>query len=227
MQLHNDELIKKWEALRLVAYLPTPNDVWTIGWGHTKGVKPGDEISREQAQILFIEDVEWAVAAVNKKVKVGLTQNQFDSLVSLVFNIGETNFAKSTLLRRLNAGNYDEAAEQFHVWNKQRQNGKLVVLKGLVRRRAQEAEVFMSLDEVEVAPQILTETSTSGILKPLFKSKEVIGGSVAGATGLLSALGGLTPSMQDKALTAACVALVAFGVYVVFNRLLARRKGQR
>ena len=227
MQLHNDKLIKKWEGLRLAAYLPTAHDKWTIGWGHTKDVKPGDEVSREQAHILFVGDVAWAVNAVNREVKVGLTQNQFDALVSLTFNIGATHFRKSTLLRRLNAGNYDEAAEQFHVWNKQRQKGVLVVLKGLVRRRAEEAEVFLSLDEVEVAPQILAETSTSNIMKPLFKSKEIIGGSVAGATGLLSALGGLTPSVQSTAFTVACVALIAFGVYVVFNRLLARKRGQR
>ena len=71
MQLHNDKPIKKWEELRLVAYLPTAHDKWTIGWGHTQGVKPGDEISREQAQILFSEDVEPGVGhAVLDKVEM-------------------------------------------------------------------------------------------------------------------------------------------------------------
>lgn len=227
MQLHNDKPIKKWEELRLVAYLPTAHDKWTIGWGHTQGVKPGDEISREQAQILFSEDVEWAVAAVNKKVKVGLTQNQFDALVSFVFNLGEANFASSTLLRKLNKGDYDGAAEQFPRWNKQRQNGKLVVLRGLVRRRAQEMELFLSPDEEEVAPQILAETSTSPILKPLLTSKRALGGTVAGATGFLAALGGLTPSMQDKAFTAACVALVLLGVYVVATKVFDLKRDQK
>lgn len=138
MKLHNDHLIKKWEELRLRAYLPTPYDRWTIGWGHTQGVYPGLTITEQEAQDLFDEDVAWAVNAVNKYVTVGLNQNQFDALVSFVFNIGETAFRKSTLLRKLNAGDYEGAANELPRWNKQK--GK--ILRGLVRRREEEKHLF-------------------------------------------------------------------------------------
>lgn len=228
MRLYNDQLIKKWEQLRLEAYKPTPNDKWTIGWGHTKGVFPGMKISEETAQKYFDEDVAWAVDAVNRLVKVGLTQNQFDALTSIVFNIGETNFKRSTLLRKLNSGDYEGAAEQFTVWNKQRQkDGSLKVLRGLVRRRAEEMELFLEPDDSVPASDIPAENGTTGIAKPLTKSREVISGAVAGATGVLGAISGLTPSLQDKLFTALCVALIGFGAYVVYNRVVASKRGER
>lgn len=142
-RIKNLDLITYWEKLKLHAYLPTPHDVWTIGWGHTKGVKKGDVITREQAVELLHQDIAWVVKALDKHVKVPLSQEQFDALASLVFNIGETNFRNSTVLRRLNDSDYRGAANAFLMWNKQRQNGKLVVLRGLKRRREQEREYFL------------------------------------------------------------------------------------
>jgi lysozyme len=80
---------------------------------------------------------------VNRAVKVKLTQNQFDALVSLVYNIGPPNFNGSTLLRKLNAGDYAGAADQFLVWNKGRVGRKLVVISGLVNRRNAERQLFL------------------------------------------------------------------------------------
>lgn len=140
MKIHNLDIIKKSEGLRLEAYLPTPNDVPTIGYGHTKGVKMGQRITAKQAEQFLLEDVAWASDAVNRLVKVNLTQNQFDALVSFVFNVGATAFAGSTLLRLLNAGDYKGAADQFLRWNKQA--GK--VLKGLDTRRKEERALFLS-----------------------------------------------------------------------------------
>lgn len=139
------QIIKDHEALRLTAYKPTPNDVWTIGWGHTKTAKQGMVITKEKAEELLKGDVRWVEEALKKHVKVPLNQNQFDSLSSLVFNIGETNFSGSTLLKRLNQSDYLGAADQFLVWNKQRnkKTGQLEVLNGLVKRRAQERELFL------------------------------------------------------------------------------------
>lgn len=139
----NTDLITKWEALRLRAYLPTPHDVPTIGWGHTRGVKMGDEISMAKAKEFLQEDLSWVRDTVRDLVKVPLTAKQRDALYSLIFNIGRTNFANSTVLRRLNARDYTGAAAAFAMWNKQRQNGKLVVLKGLTRRRAEETAYFL------------------------------------------------------------------------------------
>lgn len=134
-------LIKSYEKLRLKAYLPTPNDVWTIGWGHTKGVAPGLTCIPAQADAWLVEDCAEAEGAVNA-LTCPLTQNQYDALVSFVFNVGVPAFRTSTMRRLLEAREYALAAAQFPRWNKQ----KGVVLNGLTRRRAEEAALFLSED---------------------------------------------------------------------------------
>lgn len=144
--IKNIELIKRHEGLRLQAYLPTPNDKWTIGYGHTKTAHKGMIITNERAEELLRQDVAWVEAAIAKLVKVKLSQNQYDAIASLIYNIGEGAFAKSTVLRELNAGNYQAAADAFLMWNKQRSKttGKLNVLKGLTKRRAEERQLFLT-----------------------------------------------------------------------------------
>lgn len=132
--------IKKSEALRLKAYLPTPNDVWTIGWGHTGTARKGMVITEEEAEHLLRGDVGWVQRALANNVKVPLTQPQYDALGSFIFNVGAGAFARSTLLRLLNKGLYLDAADQLPRWNKQK--GK--VLRGLTRRREEERELFLS-----------------------------------------------------------------------------------
>jgi lysozyme len=133
-------IIQDHEKLRLTAYLPTPNDVWTIGWGHTKTAKPGMTITEAEAERLLRVDLDWVEAAIANLVKVPLTQNQYDALASFMFNIGRTQFDTSTMLKLLNAEDYEGAAAQFPRWNKQK--GK--VLKGLTKRRNQEQQLFLS-----------------------------------------------------------------------------------
>lgn len=140
MKTKNVNIIKKHEGLRLEAYLPTPNDVWTIGYGHTHTTKQGMKITEAQAEKLLYRDLAWAEDTVNDLVKVPLTQNQFDALVSFVFNVGAGAFSKSTLLRFLNTGDYTNAAAQFLRWNKQK--GR--VLNGLTKRRDDERRLFLS-----------------------------------------------------------------------------------
>lgn len=137
-RIKNVQAIKDHEALRLTAYLPTKNDVWTIGYGHTKGVKEGMVITEAQAEKFLREDIAWVEDVIDSTVKVPLTQNQRDALGSLIFNIGGTAFANSTVLRKLNEKDYSGAADAFLMWCKQ----KGVVLKGLVRRREQERKLF-------------------------------------------------------------------------------------
>lgn len=227
MKLKNEQLIKKWEALKLKAYLPTPNDVWTIGWGHTHTTKPGMTITREQAQELFEYDVAWAVEAVNKGIKVPVTQNQFDVAVSLCFNIGAKAFAGSTFLRRINAGDIQGAAEALTWWNKQK--GK--VLRGLVRRREDERTIFLTPDDSAVeedAPKQSVKPDAEDGLKPLTKSKETVVGTI---TALVGAVGGvvgtLVPEAQIILSVALSVALLGSGAFFLWNRLRARNKGQR
>jgi len=131
-------LVKEFEDCRLEAYLPTPEDVPTIGWGSTRGVSMGDVWTQAQADAALLDDLEDAETCVNRQVKVPLQQEEFDALVSLAFNIGCNAFAGSTLVRKLNESDYDGAAKEFLRWSKQA--GK--VLPGLVRRRAAEAKLF-------------------------------------------------------------------------------------
>lgn len=223
--MHNQDLIKKWEALKLEAYLPTPNDVWTIGWGHTKGVHKGMKITRDQAQAYFDSDIKWASDAVDELVKVPLTVNQRDALISFVFNIGRTAFSRSTMLRKLNAGDYEGAAAEFPRWNKQ----KGVVLRGLTRRRAEEMKYFMGVGvpgEVEEGPQSAS-VDPAPELKPITLSKEL----ASGVALIVTAFGGFFADLNELAQNIAVgtitgvVALV--GAFVIINRLNARRKGQR
>lgn len=130
-------LIKSFEQCRLKAFKPTPNDVWTIGWGHTHGVKEGDTCTQDEADSLLMMDLSWAEDAVNENTD-GLNQNQFDACVSLCYNIGESAFKSSTLVQLIQAGNISAAAQQFIRWNKQ--SGQ--VLAGLTRRREAEAALF-------------------------------------------------------------------------------------
>lgn len=137
------DLIKHFEGLRLEAYI-CPAGVPTIGYGSTRGVRLGDRISEAQAEALLRRDLLRFERAVNDLVKVPLTQGQFDALVSFAYNVGEGSLASSTLLKRLNAGRYAEAADQFLRWNKARVNGRLTALPGLTRRREAERALFLT-----------------------------------------------------------------------------------
>lgn len=132
------DLIKSFEQFRGTAYKPTPNDVWTIAWGHTKWVKEYDTCSVQQGDAWFIEDTQDAVNCINHHVTAGINQNQFDALVSFVYNLGCFNFEQSTLLHKLNAGDFAGAAEEFLKWD--HQAGK--VLAGLTHRRNAEKVLF-------------------------------------------------------------------------------------
>jgi lysozyme len=131
------KLIQAFEGLHLRAYQDSVG-VWTIGWGHTKDVHQGQVITRARAEELFREDVLTFERAVASCVKVAITQQQFDALVSFAFNLGVGALRKSTLLKMLNNQDYQGAAQQFGRWTRA---GK-VELAGLVKRRAAERKLF-------------------------------------------------------------------------------------
>jgi lysozyme len=133
------ELIKAFEGLRLKAYLCSAR-VWTIGYGHTKGVKQGAVCTQAEADAFLLEDVKWVLTAVERTVKVPLTPGQRAAINSFVFNCGAGAFRTSTMLRKLNTGDYKGAAAEFPRWNKA--GGK--VINGLVSRRKAERKVFLS-----------------------------------------------------------------------------------
>ena len=131
------DLIKHFEGCELESYRCSAN-VLTIGYGTTKNVVEGMKISQHQAEELLMKDLEEFEGYVEDLIDVPLEQNQFDALVAWTYNLGPTNLKNSSLRKVLNKGAYDDVAEQIKRWNKA--NGK--VLKGLVRRRNAEAELF-------------------------------------------------------------------------------------
>jgi lysozyme len=123
---------------------PIYDGKWTIGWGCTEGVTEGMIWTREQADRAFHKELSVFQAAVNRLVKVPLSQNAFDALVSFAYNCGEGALSKSSLLKKLNKGDYEGAAQQFGYWVNS--NGVKNV-PGLVRRRRDEAKVFLRPDK--------------------------------------------------------------------------------
>lgn len=143
MKLSSDglRLIEESEGLRLSAYRDSVG-VWTIGYGHTRGVTPGMACDAAQAAAWLLEDVAGAEAAVSRLVTVPLAQGAFDALVDFAFNLGEGALASSTLLRKLNRGDRAGAAAEFPKWC----HAGNAVLPGLVTRRAKERALFEGAD---------------------------------------------------------------------------------
>lgn len=163
---HGLDLIKDAEGLVLYAYddqdpswprkAVKPGDklrgVLTIGWGHTgKDVKPGMTITREEAEALLAKDLEWFVEEMNRNLRlyntrpdddIKVTSNQFAALTSLMYNIGDRAFDKSTMFRFLAGGDLDSARNQFPRWCYD--NGKK--LEGLLKRRLKEQKLFDTPD---------------------------------------------------------------------------------
>ena len=131
-------LIRSFEGLRLLAYKDF-GGVVTIGYGTTAGVKMGDTVTKAEAEELLRLDVQRFVDHIAALVTVPLNQNQQDALISFVYNVGPHSFAKSTMLKLINQGLIEDAANQFLRWN--RAGGQ--VLAGLTRRRIAERELFL------------------------------------------------------------------------------------
>ena len=132
-------LIKKFEGCRLESYRCSAN-VLTIGYGHTGGVQENDVISQPEADKLLEEDIAKFEKYVNDNVIVELNQSQFDALVAWTFNLGVGNLRQSTMLRKLNEGDYQSVPSEMNRWNKA--GGK--TLDGLIRRRKAEGLLFES-----------------------------------------------------------------------------------
>jgi lysozyme len=134
-------MVRRHEGLRLSAYR-CPAGVWTIGYGSTRGVRPGMRIREDQAEWLLRVDLDEALLAVDRLVTVRLAPHEREALASFVFNLGAARLGKSTLLKLLNAQERVQAAAQFDRWVFARVKGKRVRLPGLVKRRAEERAMF-------------------------------------------------------------------------------------
>ena len=149
------DFIKSHEALRLKAYQDSKG-VWTIGWGHTKNVHPGDVITREQAEQFIRDDFTWVERTLNADLVIGrdkplVTQNEYDALCSLVFNIGSQAYLDSTVRRKIKQGDKMAAAHAFGMWVYS--NHKFV--QGLANRRADEVRLFLQSGQADIAALLL------------------------------------------------------------------------
>jgi len=175
-------LIKQWEGLRTTAYKDAVG-VWTIGYGHTSAagtpyVQMGLKITSRDAENILARDLRQYERAVEEAVKVALNDNQFAALVSFTYNVGIGNFRKSTLLKKLNAGDYEAVPLELAKWTRA---GKKH-LKGLANRRAAEAGLWVKGEFVasrEVKPTPVNDS-------PVFKPE-----TIAPVLGALSGLGGV------------------------------------
>lgn len=220
-------LIKQYEGFSSKAYR-CPAGVISIGFGHTAPeLTMKDTITRAKAEEVLKSDLKWAQAVVNDNVKVDLTQPQFDALCSLVYNIGQNSFEKSTLLKVLNKGDYESVPAQFSRWNKA--GGK--VIPGLVRRRQAESELWLQSSDVLPAMAQVVDVPDD---KPLVKSRTMANASVAGVVGTAVAV---TPAIEPAGqvieivqhntqgfMIAIGVALVAFAAIAIYLRWDDKRK---
>ncbi len=186
------ELIKRFEGLELEAYQDIAG-IWTIGYGHTGAdVQPGMKISERDAEELLRRDLKPREQAVEGAVKVPLNQNEFDALVSFVYNVGAAAFRGSTALKRLNKGDRVGAADALTWWNKATVGGVLREVLGLTRRRAAEKALFLT---PTAAPQVrdpeqLDENSRATPVEDsprrgnVAESRTVQGATIAGGAGV-------------------------------------------
>ena len=137
------DLIKTSEGFRARAYRDG-SGIWTIAYGHTQGVREGDRCDEAQGAAWLVQDVAYAEAAVRRQIAVPLSRGQFDALVSFAFNVGQGALANSTLRRKLNAGDYLDAADEFQRWV---HDATGAVVPGLVTRRALERALFLDREK--------------------------------------------------------------------------------
>ena len=188
------ELIKRFEGLELEAYQDIAG-IWTIGYGHTgPDVEPGMKLTEREAEQLLRKDLKPREQAVESAVKVSLNQNEFDALVSFVYNVGASAFRSSTALKRLNRGDRLGAADALTWWNKATVSGVLREVLGLTRRRAAEKALFLTptaLTDVKNPENFEENTRVTPVEDGprrgnVAESRTVQGAAIAGGAGVAS-----------------------------------------
>ena len=189
-------LIKEYEGCKLTAY-KCPAGVWTIGYGHTAAagepiVSEGMRITAVEATNILKRDLNKFEQGVNQAVMVELAQNEFDALVSFAFNVGLGAFQRSTLLRKLNAGDFAAVPGELMKWTKA--GGK--ELPGLVRRRRAEAGMWRGIND---AARDVRAVPDEPPVKRISESKEANGAIVAGASSAVAVASEIAPLLQQGA----------------------------
>lgn len=212
------EHVKRWEGIKLTAY-PDPGskngEPWTVGYGHTSDghlkVTRGLTITPKQAEDALAYDLNETAAAVDGLVKVELSDNQFGALVSFAFNVGLGAFGKSTLLSKLNKGNYAAVPAELARWT--RNDGR--IMQGLVNRRAAEAGLWAKGEFVSSKGVRAVKESPPAIDKE----------TVSWGAGILATLGSLFSGTGPIQWALAAVIVIAFGIgaYLYLQKRMAPR----
>ncbi len=206
--------IAKSEGCRLKAYR-CPAGEPTIGWGHTKNVQMGDEISQQLADKWFVDDLQEFAAGVKRNLSRQASPNELGALVSLAYNIGLAGFARSTVLKQHNAGNFRAAARAFALWNKVKGQEHT----GLTARRAREAALYLAGndEDLPLMPQKVEDESN------LTVSPIAVSGAVTATAGLLAGLTGLTEQGEAIAAALGVDPLVGFAIVAAWTGFTALR----
>ena len=192
-------VVKEFEGLKLKAY-KCPAAVWTVGYGHTSAagnpiVTPDLVISNAEAEQILERDMVQYEDGVKRFVKVELTQNQFDALVDFAYNAGVGALQKSTLLKKVNAGKFDEVPAEFMKWTK----GGGKELPGLVRRRRAEVKLWRGLDTEAPVPtsQARFQPDQPKASKSITQSKEANAAVAAGGLGTIAVVQEVMPMVRE------------------------------
>lgn len=225
-------LIKQFEGFRGKAYTPVPGDRLTIGYGFIEGVKPGDTMTREEADARLPLELAVYENAVTGACSNPPNENEFSAMVSFCFNIGISGFRKSTVLRSHNVGDKQAAARAFALWNK---SGG-VVYAGLTKRRAEEATLYLTpvpygaSDPVtpEMPQQVDPESTMAQ--SPINRAGVVAGGTaaVAAVSEVANAIADMKQnldSLGDWLLPVALVVIVGLVGYMMWQRFQQRKGG--
>lgn len=219
--------LKKLEGLRLVAYRDV-GGVWTIGYGHIQGVREGDSCTEAQADNWLWEELGIYEETVTSACTVEPTQNQFDAMVLLCYNIGMRAFRNSTVLKAHNRGDFISAARAFGLWNKVK--GRVVA--GLTARRAAEAAMYLE----DIVPQPQESSKKVDREKPMRHSTINLAGTTAtvvaagtGAQQALEVVNGVKSSTKDLGDWLAPMLILAVAclcAFIVYERFQQRKKGK-
>jgi lysozyme len=225
-------LIRRSEGFRASAYRDAAG-VWTIGFGHTSEAGPprvrsGTRITRKEAMAILARDVETFANGVRGLLKRELAPAQFTALVSFAYNVGLTNFRRSSVLTAVNAGDFDAVPRRLQLWVKCR--GR--ILPGLVNRRAAEAAMFVaetsaSHDPLPPAPIEEPIEPISGT--PLRHSSTGMAALLSGAAGLVSSLAASLGEVTEAAVRspiviAATLVILAAALWIIRERRLKSRE---
>ncbi len=217
------DLIKEFEGFRAEAYRD-PVGIWTIGYGFTRGVEPGDRMTQRQADERLQAELAAYEDGVERATEGKVTQAQFDALVSFAWNVGIKGMAGSSVIKAHKRGDHQAAARAFALWNKA--GGK--VWPGLTRRRAAEAALYLS-DAPADMPQVV-EPERPITASTINRAGVAAGGTaaiatVAEAARTVSDIKSSADSLGDWLLPVLLVVVAALCGYIVWERVKVRREG--